>query len=159
MPSPQDPLLADFSGLGASFAGELHHLHALCFTEDEVWTEGAFQTAMEEASHWGVVQLSSEKAVLGLCLMRTIADACELLTIAVHPEQRGNGLAADMISNVTEKAAETGLIAIHLEVASDNPGAIRLYESSGFQRVGQRPKYYRRTGDLRVDAILMTKTP
>ena len=56
------------------------------------------------------------------------------------------------------EAADAGLIAIHLEVAEDNPDALYLYEKGGFQKVGRRPGYYRRSKDQFVDAILMTKT-
>jgi len=158
MPSPQNPSFADFSELDASSAPALHQLHRACFSQDEVWTEGAFQAAIEEPSHWGVVQFDQQKSALGLSVMRTIADECELLTIAVHPENRGEGLAAGMLAQVIHEAAAAGLMAIHLEVAEDNPGALRLYENGGFQKAGRRPGYYRRSKDQFVDAILMTKT-
>jgi ribosomal-protein-alanine N-acetyltransferase len=65
----------------------------------------------------------------GFALIRTIAGEAELLTIAVEPDQRRHG--------------------------RDNQPAIRLYETTGFVRTGQRPQYYRKPDGTRVDAWLM----
>ena len=45
-----------------------------------------------------------------------------------------------------------------LEVAEDNPGAIALYERTGFTAVGRRASYYGRPGAQAVDAVVMRRT-
>jgi ribosomal-protein-alanine N-acetyltransferase len=47
--------------------------------------------------------------------------------------------------------------AMFLEVAADNPGAIRLYERAGFATVGRRSGYYGRRQGGSVDAIVMRR--
>lgn len=51
-----------------------------------------------------------------------------------------------------------GADAIFLEVAEDNPGAIALYRSTGFETVGRRPDYYPRKSRPPVAALIMRHT-
>ena len=44
---------------------------------------------------------------------------------------------------------------IWLEVAADNAAARGLYAALGFIEYGRRSKYYKRAGNLAVDAVLM----
>jgi ribosomal-protein-alanine N-acetyltransferase len=44
-----------------------------------------------------------------------------------------------------------------LEVAQDNAPACALYAANGFRITGRRSKYYKRAGNLAVDALLMER--
>ena len=55
---------------------------------------------------------------------------------------------------VAGTAASFGAEEVFLEVAEDNPAAIRLYEAVGYEPVGRRKAYYERRGGA-VDAILL----
>ena len=67
--------------------------------------------------------------------------------LGVHPDHRGRGLATAMLGTAFARFAAAGLREAQLGVASDNPGALRLYERQGMAR---RFRYdtYERAVDL-----------
>ncbi|MCX2724470.1 ribosomal protein S18-alanine N-acetyltransferase [Roseibium salinum] len=79
---------------------------------------------------------------LGFLILRTAADEAEVITIAVHPRQRGRGIG--------KKLMETGFFRLYaerchhlfLEVDAANQSALLLYRSLGFKEVGRRKGYY-----------------
>jgi ribosomal protein S18 acetylase RimI-like enzyme len=52
--------------------------------------------------------------------------------IAVLPEARGRGVGTALISAITTLAGHLGCCRLTLEVRTDNPVALRLYERGGF---------------------------
>ena len=88
-------------------------------------------------------------------LLRVVADESEILTLAVRPSARRQGLAALLVTAALGMARGMGAQFIFLEVAADNTGAIALYEKSGFKRHGTRRGYYARGGAPAVDGLLM----
>src|SRR5688572_12377759 len=73
-----------------------------------------------------------------------------IVTLGVHPEHRRHGLGRHLLS-VCE--SHMTLPTIRLTVRVSNQGAIRLYESEGYQRVYIEPHYYN-DGE---DGIVMEK--
>src|SRR3984957_16166299 len=57
--------------------------------------------------------------------------ATELVGVAVAPSHRRRGIAAAMVSALTEQAFASGLTAVFLEAA---PGADGAYRNAGFRR-------------------------
>ena len=92
--------------------------------------------------------------VTGFAISRIVLDEAELLSIAIDPELRGKGQAAPLLRRHLAHLARSGARALFLEVAEDNPPAIRLYEGLGFRPMGRRRGYYPATGGGtgRVDA-------
>ncbi|MGV9183547.1 ribosomal protein S18-alanine N-acetyltransferase [Arcanobacterium canis] len=66
----------------------------------------------------------------------------EILTIAVAPQARGQGLGRQLLDNLINAAWSDGSEAIFLEVRSRGMAAQRLYERAGFTVVGRRKNYY-----------------
>lgn len=52
--------------------------------------------------------------------------------LAVKTSRRGKGIGAQLLRNAIDKAAQSGLRALHLDVLSDNP-AVEFYRALGFQ--------------------------
>lgn len=52
--------------------------------------------------------------------------------LAVSAEYRGQGIGTLLLDAVAERARELGCCRVTLEVDTDNPGAKKLYERSGF---------------------------
>jgi ribosomal-protein-alanine N-acetyltransferase len=75
----------------------------------------------------------------------------DLLTLAVHPEQRRKGLGRLLLTHIVEEAAAMAVGSLWLEVRVSNNAAINLYRAFGFERAGLRRKYY----DTQEDAIVM----
>ena len=76
----------------------------------------------------------------------------EILTLAVHPKARRQGLARRLIAAAIDRLAAKK---IFLEVADDNHAAVALYQACGFAETGRRVGYYKNADGSRRDALLM----
>jgi len=65
-----------------------------------------------------------------------------LYSIAVSAQARGLGLGAVLLAAAEKAARKRGRRRMRLEVSQTNPGAIGLYESRGYRRIGERWHYY-----------------
>ena len=65
----------------------------------------------------------------------------ELSRLAVRPDRRGHGYAADIISAVTRSLKNDGSPALHLLAARSNRAAVRTYEKLGFELCGECRMY------------------
>jgi ribosomal protein S18 acetylase RimI-like enzyme len=59
-----------------------------------------------------------------------------LLSIGVHPEKRGSGLAEQLVDRYCEALWQDGQERVGLSVRSENLRAIAFYERTGWQRAG-----------------------
>jgi ribosomal-protein-alanine N-acetyltransferase len=125
---------------------ELAALHAGAF--DTPWGEAEFAALLGQAG----VFAASEPG--GFILIRQVADEAEILTLAVEPASRRQGIGRRVISAAAQAAARHGAARLFLEVAVDNKAAIALYEGCGFGRLGVRRGYYARRGGA-VDALVL----
>ena len=92
----------------------------------------------------------------GFALGRVVLDEAELLTIAVDPAHRRQGIARDCLMEFMQQCEELGAKSAFLEVADTNAAARALYRATGWSEAGRRKRYYRtETGDF-IDAILMS---
>ena len=87
-------------------------------------------------------------------ILLVAADEAEILTIAVTPSVRRQGLARTMLRRAGQEARARGAVRVFLEVAADNAAARGLYWREGFREVGRRKAYYLRP-DKRVDALVL----
>ena len=81
-------------------------------------------------------------------------DAAELVSLAVHPNFRGRGVAGALMRRVLVRLRGVHIKRCWLTVRPGNRGAIRLYRSFGFRRVRRVKDYYRKGRDglrLRLD--------
>jgi [ribosomal protein S18]-alanine N-acetyltransferase len=120
-------------------------IHATAFPPREAWGADAFalQLAMP-----GVFGLSHPSG--GIILARVAADEAEVLTLAVAPAARRNGVASALLAAALATAREQGATAMVLEVAIGNAAARTLYDRAGFVEAGRRPRYYADGGDALI---------
>jgi ribosomal-protein-alanine N-acetyltransferase len=76
-----------------------------------------------------------------------------LISLAVLPQRRGQGIGSRLLRELEGASASSGARGICLEVATSNPVALRLYVSRGYQVMGMIRDYY---GDGK-DAYYMEK--
>jgi ribosomal protein S18 acetylase RimI-like enzyme len=57
-----------------------------------------------------------------------------LLSIGVHPEQRGQGIAEELVNRLCEELRGEGVGAVGLSVRGDNSRAIAFYRRTGWQQ-------------------------
>jgi ribosomal-protein-alanine N-acetyltransferase len=126
-------------------AAALARLHALAF-DDGAWSRRAFADMLANKT---CVALGHDD---GFVMLQHIPDGVEILTLAVHPDKRRRGLARQLMAHMMALIKPA---TIWLEVGADNGAARALYAGLGFVAVGRRSKYYKRAGNLPVDAVLM----
>ncbi|MGB3493470.1 MAG: ribosomal protein S18-alanine N-acetyltransferase [Elainellaceae cyanobacterium] len=84
---------------------------------------------------------------MGMGCCWAIVDEAHITLLAIHPAYRRQGLATAILLELLHRARLRGLQWATLEVRISNQGAIALYQSLGFQSVGERRKYYQDTGE------------
>jgi [ribosomal protein S18]-alanine N-acetyltransferase len=99
----------------------------------------------------------SYSGIAGFALCRLAADECEVLSCAVGADFRRMGTARLLLQAAFDAAVRRGGRRVFLEVAEDNAPARGLYSDLGFEIVGRRPRYYRRSGGEMVDALIMNR--
>ena len=105
------------------------------------WSADTFATLLGQPGVAGWIALEQAEPV-GLMLARVAADEAEILTLAVLPRARRQGIARDLMAQLVTWAATVKAARLFLEVAEDNVAARGLYERSGFALVGRRNDYY-----------------
>lgn len=126
-------------------AAFLAQLHAAAFT-DGAWSKAAFADMLAQNT------VTAFGHADGFILLQRLPDGVEILTLAVHPDKRRRQLARRLMTHMITALQPPK---IWLEVAADNAAARGLYEALGFVEYGRRTKYYKRAGNLAVDAVLM----
>ncbi len=92
---------------------------------------------------------------IAYALAQKIPPEAELITIAVAPEYRRNGLAENLLIKLWQDLQHEGISTFHLEVNETLAGARALYQKLGWETVGRRKNYYQNSAGIREDAILM----
>ena len=123
---------------------KIANLHKLCFPH-RPWAADEFADLKKS----GCEIVASDN---GFIVWRTVLDTAEIITIGVHPDARGTGIAIAMLGIMENEVKKNGVKKILLDVSAENTAAINLYKKCGFIENGRRPKYY--DG---IDAILMEK--
>ena len=78
----------------------------------------------------------------GFVLARAAGGEAEILTLAVAPSLRRQGIARALIRAAASHAQELGARTLFLEVATENGPALVLYAGLGFTPAGRRKAYY-----------------
>jgi ribosomal-protein-alanine N-acetyltransferase len=139
---------------GPRDARAIASLHAVSFRRG--WSDGEFERLLIErnvVAHRAV----RGRALDGFILSRLAAGEAEILSVAVAPARRGQGLARSMLNLHMRRLAGLGARAVFLEVDEDNTAARRLYARAGFQEVGRRAGYYQHAGGGAATALVLRR--
>lgn len=132
----------------------LEQLERMCFSRP--WSKKMLAEELDNqcAAFLVAVEPETEQPV-GYAGLLVVADEGYITNVAVFPEYRRRGVAAQLLSVFENFARGSHLAFLTLEVRPSNTAAIALYESFGFRQVGRRKNYY----DLpKEDALILTKT-
>ena len=132
----------------------LAEVHARAF--DASWAAPDIARLMDIMG--GFAFLAEEEGVVGFLLARAIGGEAEILTLAVAPWARRQGVGAALVAAAAEAAQAREAEALFLEVAADNAAALALYEQLGFERAGLRKAYYGRGDRPAEDALILRRT-
>ena len=122
-------------------------LHASCFTVPRPWTAAEFAALLADPLAFLLPHPT------GFLLGRVVAGEAELLTLAVAPKARRQGIASQLVRDFLSESRRRGGDCAFLEVAADNLAAISLYQAAGFEAAGRRRNYYA-TG---LDAMVLRR--
>lgn len=111
-----------------------------------------------EIGHPGALLLVAVRGgepAAGYAAFRLGVGEAELLRLAVDPVERRRGVARRLVEEGLDRLRRQGIETCHLEVRTDNEGAIALYQALGFEQTGRRRGYYRDG----TDALVFSKSP
>ena len=132
---------------------ELEKLERICFSRP--WSRKMLAEELEnQCAAFLVAEDSVSGRVLGYAGLMVVADEGYITNVAVFPEYRRQGIAAQILQVFLQFAAANHMAFLTLEVRPSNAAAIALYQGFGFEEVGRRKNYY----DLpKEDALILTK--
>lgn len=132
---------------------ELEKLERICFSRP--WSRKMLAEELDnECAAFLVAEDAVTGKVVGYAGLLVVADEGYITNVAVFPEYRRQGIAAQIIQVFINFAMGNHLAFLTLEVRPSNAAAIALYQGFGFEEVGRRKNYY----DLpKEDALILTR--
>ncbi len=135
-------------------ADKLTNIHAICFPR--YWNRDVFTDFFAVKDTFAFLVEEGQEAV-AMLVYRVAFDQAEILTIAVLPAYRKQGIARKLVEDMLEKCKSLGVEKLFLEVEVGNDSAIKLYETFGFQHINRRKLYYQQLDGSLTDALVMMK--
>ncbi len=137
--------------VGESHLSGIAVIESLCFALP--WSENSLKLLTTDSAV-GFAAVCDDGSVASYVGMMCVPPEGQITNVATHPSYRGHGYARQVLRSLIDYAKGIGIENITLEVRASNTPAISLYESLGFYRTGERPRFYTRPVEA---AILMQK--
>lgn len=115
------------------------------------WSE---QLILQEFSHQHARVLGARLGgkLVGFLICHVVQDEAHIMNFGVAATARGQGVGRAILADLIRELHTEAVRWITLEVRRSNFVARKLYESTGFEEVGVRPKYY---SDNQEDALVL----
>jgi ribosomal-protein-alanine N-acetyltransferase len=126
-------------------AAAMAAIHAAAFPAAEAWGEDAIALQLGLPNVFGLIDARG-----GMLLGRITAEEAEVLTLAVDPAARRQGIASALLRAAKAEMQAQGCLRVFLEVAIGNQAARALYQREGYFEVGRRRRYYADQSDAIV---------
>jgi ribosomal-protein-alanine N-acetyltransferase len=127
-------------------------LHADSFTIPRPWSVDEFRGLLAQNNTHLITHPH------GFALIRIAGPEAELLTLAVDPNQRRQGFANTLMTDMETHCRAQNIEEIFLEVVDTNAPARGLYDACGYSVKGARKDYYNGPKGTKVSAVVMAKT-
>ena len=121
------------------------------------WPREDFQSYIAGRDTPVYIACDARRKIAGFAMLRLAADEAELITIAVDNRWRRKGIGKALMHALFEDLAMTPARKLFLEVAADNPAALKLYGAHGFRKISERQGYYARLDGQPATAIVMAR--
>lgn len=118
------------------------------------WSDTAILTYFVRDDTLLMVAAGADGEIEGFCGLLRLDPEAEILDITVRHDMRRRGIGEALLTAVLDKAEESGIHTVYLEVREGNLPARRLYEKLRFEAYGRRPRYYTEPVE---DAIVMKR--
>lgn len=139
----------------AADAEAVADLHARSFYRG--WPREDIAAYLADRDMPTLVVCDKARRVVGFAMLRLLGDDAELMTIAVAPKFRGKGVGEALMKACFADLMLTPSRRMILEVAADNPAAIKLYGKLGFAKLSERKGYYARPNGEPATAFVMAR--
>ena len=136
------------------------HLDAVMEIEQRAyefpWTAGIFKDCLRSGYYCCVYLQGAHlnASPIGYGVMSVVAGEAQILNICIDPNMQGEGLGRRLLQHLIAEAGRQSADTVFLEVRSSNQAAFALYDSAGFNEIGQRRGYYP-AKDGREDALVL----
>ena len=120
---------------------KLLEIHEECFG-DEAMSSGMFREELGLNCRIYFVALNNNEPV-GYAGAWNTSDEYDIISAAVKPEFRRQGIARKLIERLIKDAREKNIFSVSLEVSEKNTAAINLYRDLGFIVTNVRENYYK----------------
>lgn len=135
-------------------AAAIAEVHADCFVK--AWSADSVAALFAVPGTLGWLAIERDGRPDGTLMIRTVAGQADILTLAVRPAARRQGLATGLLGLAEQALCHPEPVDLFLEVAESNAAAIALYRAMGFAESGRRRNYYTEAGTP-IDALVMCK--
>ena len=133
--------------LTPDYVSAVAEIEKRCFSNP--WSETAINAELE--NHCSEIYIALiDGTATGYANIYTVLDEMDIVRVAVLPEYRRQGIAAEILKTVLAEQQGT----VYLDVRESNHPAISLYKSLGFVDTGVRKNYYTNPTE---NAILMMR--
>ncbi len=140
----------------------LLEIEAACFSTDRLSRRSFKRWLRREDCVFLVATDETDSGLAGyiLVMLRRGTRLARLYSLAVAPSQQGRGVARLLLEQAERHTRGSGALYMRLEVAATNSGAIRLYESLGYEQFGRYHDYYEDHSDaLRMEKCIRPYEP
>jgi len=153
MNTPAEPLEARFEAMTEDQLDRVLNLEQQAYALP--WSRENFIDSIK--SGYQAQCLLAGSTLLGYFVAMKGVDEVHLLNLTVAPDQQHRGWARGMLDALTIWARGQGAGSLWLEVRRGNQRALKVYEASGFCRVGARKDYYPAVQGQREDALVLSR--
>ena len=134
--------------------GVMAAIHAACFARN--WSANEMAQFVDAPGCLSLLASpASGQPARGFLIVRSAGDEAEILTLAVDPSHRRQGLARALLAAVIACLRQAGVQKLLLEVDETNAPARGLYQSLGAVAVGRRPRYYEHGADADIFSLAL----
>jgi ribosomal-protein-alanine acetyltransferase len=123
---------------------KLYEIEGQCF-DQEAFTKRQIAYLLTDYNTIGLVaKANSDLAGFIISQVETENNTLygHVITINVAPTYRRKGIASKMLKEMEEILKKKGITECRLEVREDNTAALKLYQNSGYRKIGRLEKYY-----------------
>lgn len=119
----------------------VEHVSRACFEHDGERPE--FEDELDRAYAHCLIAYDLHHICIGYALGWHLGDVLDVISVAVLPSARKQGVGEALMRALMERAREAEVGSLCLDVRASNAPAIALYAKLGFSAVGKRRQYYR----------------
>jgi ribosomal protein S18 acetylase RimI-like enzyme len=101
---------------------------------------------IEHLPEWWELAYTDERALAGVIMAARNPSSAVIAYVGVVPEQRGRGLAQQLVRRGTEQLLASGADEIRGDCDLDNIGMVKAFERAGYEQFARRRSYQRATG-------------